>query len=347
MEAPQKTMNILIESRAFYPSIGGLEMMAQELGIEWKRRGHSVRVVTATPLNEQRGLQELDVLRLPTPADWIRQMRWADVFFQNGVSLRSVGYAVMTGCPIVFRHPDVLRPNDGSFDLRNELKRWATKLGRNVASSKAVAGPIRGETVQIPNTIRPTFHDQLETSSEEFRSGLLFVGRLVSIKGADVAIRALRLLHDRGIEQSLTICGGGPEMPPLKKLVEEKGLSDAVRFEGWTQPEELVKHYSKAEVTLVPSRYEPFGIVALEAIACGCPVVASSVHGLPQAVGNCGFLVEPDNPEALADSVERSLLSDVREDLKAAMPEHVEQHRLDRIAEKYLRQLHHAAGIDA
>jgi glycosyltransferase involved in cell wall biosynthesis len=289
----------------------------------------------------------MDVIRSPSPADWIEHMHWADVFFQNGVSLRSVGYAVLTGCPIVFRHPDVLRSNDGSFDVRNELKRWATTFGRNVASSKAVAEPIRGETVEIPNTFRPIFHGQLETSREASRSGLLFVGRLVSIKGTDVAIRALRRLHDRGIERSLTICGGGPEMPSLKKLAEEKGLSRAVRFEGWTQPEELVEHYSKAEVTLVPSRYEPFGIVALEAIACGCPVVASSVHGLPQAVGDCGFLVEPDNPEALADSVERSLLPDVREDLKAAMPEHVEQHQIDRIANRYLHQLHHAASINA
>jgi glycosyltransferase involved in cell wall biosynthesis len=340
-------MNILLESRAFYPSIGGLEMMAQELGREWQRRGHHVRIVTATPLNGEPEFAEMDVLRFPSPADWIQQMRWADVFFQNGVSLRSVGYAVLTGCPIVFRHPDVLRSNSGSFDVRNELKRWATTLGRNVASSKAVAEPVRGETVEIPNTFRPVFHDQLEAGSEESRSGLLFVGRLVSIKGADVAIRALRYLHDRGIEQSLTICGGGPEMCSLEKLSEEKGLSDAVRFEGWTQPQELVRHYSKAEVTLVPSRYEPFGIVALEAIACGCPVVASSVHGLPQAVGDCGFLVEPDDPEALADSVERSLSPDVREDLKAAMPEHVEQHRLDRIADRYLHQLHHAAGINA
>jgi glycosyltransferase involved in cell wall biosynthesis len=340
-------MNILLESRAFYPSIGGLEMMAQELGRAWKRCGHNVRIATATPLSGEPELSEMNVVRFPSPADWIKQMRWADVFFQNGVSLRSVGYAILTGCPIVFRHPDVLWSNDGSFDVRNELKRWATTLGRNIASSKAVADPIRGDTVEIPNTFRPIFNGQLETNNEASRSGLLFVGRLVSIKGADVAIRALRLLHDRGLARSLTICGGGPEMPSLKKLAERKGLSDSVRFEGWTQPEELVEHYSKAEVTLVPSRYEPFGIVALEAIACGSPVVASSVHGLPQAVGDCGFLIEPDNPEALADSVERSLLPEVRQSLQSAMPEHVDRHRIDRIANEYLHQLYHAVGIDA
>ena len=340
-------MNILIESRAFYPSIGGLEMMAQELAREWKNRRHNVRIVTATPLDGESELEEMDILRSPSPADWIQQMRWADVFFQNGVSLRSVGYAVLAGCPIVFRHPDVLRSNNGSFDLRNELKRWATTLGRNVASSPAVAKPIRGKTVEIPNTIRPIFQGQLENESDDHRSGLLFVGRLVSIKGADVAIRSLCHLHDRGTKQSLTICGGGPEMPSLKRLAKEKGVPDAVRFEGWTDPEELVQHYSRAEVTLVPSRYEPFGIVALEAIACGCPVVASSVHGLPEAVGDCGLLVGPDDPEALAEAIEQALSPRVRGDLKAAMPDHVDRHRIDRIAGKYLGQLHRAAEIDS
>jgi glycosyltransferase involved in cell wall biosynthesis len=339
-------VNILLESRAFYPSIGGLEMMAQELGREWHTRGHDVQIITETPLNGEPELSDLDVLRSPSLTDWMQQMRWADVFFQNGVSLRSVGYAVLARCPIVFRHPDVLRSNDGTFDLRNELKRWATTLGRNVASSKAVAEPIRGETAEIPNTVRPIFESQVENDREESRSGLLFVGRLVSIKGGDVAIRALHHLRDRGIKQFLTICGGGPELPSLKRLAEEKGLADAVRFEGWTQPEELVKHYAKAEVALVPSLYEPFGIVALEAIACGCPVVASSVHGLPQAVGDCGLLVEPDNPIALANSVERALSPSVRKKLKAAMPEHINRHRIDRIAEEYLYQLQQAAVVD-
>jgi glycosyltransferase involved in cell wall biosynthesis len=293
--------------------------------------------MTATPLEGESELGDLDVLRSPSPSDWMRQVQWADVFFQNGVSLRSLGYAVLGGCPIVFRHPDILRPTDKSLDLRNELKRWATTLGQNIASCEAVADPIRGATVTVPNTVRPVFQDQLDSEGEDSsRSGLLFVGRLVSFKGVEVAIRALRILRERGVEQTLTLCGDGPEREALRRQVEQYGLSDAVTFEGWTEPDDLVRHYSTAEAALVPSRYEPFGIVALEAIACGCPVVASNVDGLPDAVGDCGLLVPPNDPEKLADAVERVLQPTVRQELRSAMPTHVERHRIDRIADEYL-----------
>lgn len=336
-------MNILLESRAFYPSIGGLEMMAQELGREWQSRGHNVRIVTVTPLDGKPELEDLDVYRSPSASSWLREMQWADVFFQNGVSLKSIGYAVLSRCPIVFRHPDVLRSNTTrDFDFRNELKRWVTMLGHNVVSSKAVEEPVRGATTHIPNTFRPIFRDVQTSASKEGRTGLLFVGRLVSVKGGDVAVEALRRLHNRGIKQSLTICGDGPDRGELEAQVREAGLSDFVSFKGWTEPDELVSYYSEAEITLVPSRYEPFGIVALEAIACGCPVVASSVHGLPEAVGDCGLLVTPDRPEELADAIERALRPDVRRSLKEAMPDHVDRHRIERIATDYLQLLRRA-----
>jgi glycosyltransferase involved in cell wall biosynthesis len=335
-------VNILLESRAFHPSIGGLEMMAQELGRAWERQDHDVRVITVTPLKENPELSDLDVIRSPSSREWLHQMKWADVFFQNGVSLKSLWYALLAGCPIVFRHPDVLRSNTGGFDFRNELKRWATTLGHNVVSSKAVAKPIRGATTHVPNTFRPAFQDAASKVSARERSGLLFVGRLVSVKGADVAIEALRRLHDRGVEKSLTICGGGPDRSVLESQVHRAGLTDFVSFEGWADPEALIQYYSEAEVTLVPSRYEPFGIVALEAIACGCPVVASSVHGLPEAVGDCGLLVEPDQPNALAETIEQALQDDVQARLKAAMSDHVDRHRIGRIAGKYLEVIQEA-----
>lgn len=318
--------------------------MARELAQEWEARGHEVRVVTVTPLEGKKEISELSVVRLPSPLEWLRQMQWADVFFQNGVSLKSLGYAVLNRCTIVFRHPDVLWSESGPTNIRTELKRWATTLGHNIASSKAVEEPIRGPTTRVPNTFRPIFQKSREAKCQEERSGLLFVGRLVSVKGVDLAIEALRHLHQRGVEQSLTICGDGPDRKELEERVYQMGLTDFVSFEGWTDPEELVLRYSRAEATLIPSRYEPFGIVALEAIACGCPVVASSVQGLPEAVGECGLLVKPDSPEELADAIEQVLKPDVREDLKEAMSTHVERHRIDRIAGKYLEVIRQAAN---
>jgi glycosyltransferase involved in cell wall biosynthesis len=161
------------------------------------------------------------------------------------------------------------------------------------------------------------------------------------VKGAADAIEALRQLRDRGVSTTLTICGDGPERPALEQEVQNAGLQKDVSFKGWVDSATLAEQYRTAELLLVPSRYEPFGIVALEAIASGCPVVATRTGGLPEAVSNCGLLVPPGDPTALADAVEQALQPEVSKKLRAAMPAHTARHRIDRIATDYLHVLRH------
>jgi glycosyltransferase involved in cell wall biosynthesis len=225
------------------------------------------------------------------------------------------------------------------------MKRRATHLGVNIAVSRPVVETVPGSVVRIPNTFRPVYDEP--ASDEAAREGLLFVGRLVSVKGADLAIEALERLHRRGIDQTLTICGDGPERKALEEQARRAGLRNSVHFEGWTDPEELATHYRRSETLLVPSRYEPFGIVALEAIASGCPVVAAKTGGLPEAVGDCGILVAPDNAQELSHGIERALQPDVRKTLRSSMPAHVDRHRIDRVATDYLHLLQRVVQKDA
>jgi glycosyltransferase involved in cell wall biosynthesis len=333
-------MNILIESRAFYPSVGGLEVMSRGLAKAWQDAGHAVRVATVTSLDECAELDVIPVDRHPSPAAMRRHVQWADVFVQSGVSLRSLHWPLLECTPMVIIHHGMLSGKQ-SAGLRAWLKRRATHLAINVAVSGPVAETVPGPVMRIPNTFRRVY-DQPDAGDMD-RNGLLFVGRLVSVKGADLAVKALQQVRQRGIDTTLTICGDGPERAALVKRVRQAELSEFVNFEGWTEPRELARHYRQAELLLVPSRYEPFGIVALEAIASRCPVVAANTGGLPEAVGDCGVLVPPNNPTALANGIERALQPYIENNLRASMPAHINRHRINRIAADYLHLLRRIA----
>jgi len=145
---------------------------------------------------------------------------------------------------------------------------------------------------------------------------LLYVGRIEPLKGIDTLIQALAIMRRSGSEVCLTIIGGDPEdstydrdseVSRLKTISEQAGVADVITFLGKRSQDSLPYYYSAAEAVVVPSHYESFGMVALEAMACGVPVVASQVGGLAFLVqdGVTGFTVPVDEPEALADRLMR------------------------------------------
>ncbi len=152
------------------------------------------------------------------------------------------------------------------------------------------------------------------------RNMLLFVGRLDPVKGLNVLLEAMceltrRMRPCRAQDLSLAVIGGDREdhleamMTDLKCLSEirhELGLDDLVVFVGSRSQEVLPYYYSAADACVMPSLYESFGMVALEAMACGTPVIASRVGGLTVTVrdGETGFLVPEKNPKALAEKLE-------------------------------------------
>ncbi len=142
---------------------------------------------------------------------------------------------------------------------------------------------------------------------------LLFVGRIQPLKGLDVAIRALAAL--RRPDARLVVVGGASgaegaaEVERIDKLAAELGVTDQLRHVEPVAHHLLSTYYRAAEVVLVPSRSESFGLVALEAAACGTPVVAAAVGGLRTLVehGRTGFLVEGRDPAVFASYAEQVL----------------------------------------
>jgi D-inositol-3-phosphate glycosyltransferase len=151
---------------------------------------------------------------------------------------------------------------------------------------------------------------------------VLFVGRIEPLKGVDTLIRAMALLAHKCptwvSRLSLAIIGGDPdtnenaEMERLKAMHAELQLGDLVVFLGAKDQNKLQYYYNAAEALVMPSHYESFGLVALEAMACGTPVIASDVGGLSHLVrdGETGFHIPSGDHLALASTLSRLLQDD-------------------------------------
>ena len=171
---------------------------------------------------------------------------------------------------------------------------------------------------------------------------LLYVGRVQPLKGPDLLLRAIACLEDReGLR--LLVVGGGVEddededIERLRTLAQELGIADMVTFVGMVPQNRLSSFYSAADVCIVPSHYESFGLVAAEALACGTPVVASRVGGLSETVKNAvnGYLVPWRCPEPFAERIELLLNNEyLRSSLGAQARASVEHLRWPLIADE-------------
>ncbi|MDM8528412.1 glycosyltransferase family 4 protein [Anaerolineales bacterium HSG24] len=128
------------------------------------------------------------------------------------------------------------------------------------------------------------------------------IARLVHEKGIHVLIEAMSHIFPHHPQTQLLIAGKGPNIDQLKQLTHDLGIADHVTFLGFVSDADRDQFFKIADLTVVPSLYEPFGIVALEAMALGCPVVVSDTGGLSEVVEHqvSGLTVPPDNVSALS-----------------------------------------------
>ena len=177
---------------------------------------------------------------------------------------------------------------------------------------------------------------------------VLFVGRIEPLKGVDTLIEAMscvQLKEERPVH--LAIIGGDPaaspqemsaEMARLQKLCDDLAVGQTVVFLGKRDQDKLPYYYSAAQLLVMPSHYESFGMVALEAMACGTPVIASEVGGLAYLVrdGETGFTIPDQEPEALCEKISW-LLRD--HNLHATMSQRAVEYAQDYAWEKIAKQI--------
>ncbi len=179
---------------------------------------------------------------------------------------------------------------------------------------------------------------------------LLFVGRLDPIKGIDLLLESVALMKTPA--RLLVVGGdpaGDPEVERLRARAEALGIAERARFPGAVPQSELPRYYRAADALVVASRYESFGLVAVEALACGLPVVASAVGGLPSVVrdGENGLLVRWRSAEAFAGRID-ALLGDsaLMARLRAQARPSVERFDWRRIGDR-VRDLYQTLSVEA
>jgi len=331
-------MRILVHTR-FYPSVGGIETVARILAQECVIQGESVTVVTDVPADPASKIVfPFPVSHRPSPPTWIGLLRTHDVFVHFNISLRALWPLLFVRRPFVAVHHGFYTiDRSGNRDWKETLKLRLTKrANKNIAVSEAIAKAIRIPCRVIPNPYDPTV---FKVGAEQARpKDLIFVGRLVSDKGADTLLNALAILRERKLRPQLTIVGDGPERAALETLAAKFALSDQVTFAGLKTQQEIAAIMQQHKIIVVPSLWhEPFGIVALEGIASGCVAIASEAGGLSEAVGPCGITFPNGDATALANRIAELLNDETRmSELLHPANAHLAKHDPSCISAQYL-----------
>lgn len=319
-------MKILLGSHHFFPSTGGIETVSGLLAREFVAGGHGVRVLTQSI---GAGNFPFQVIRRPHALELARQIRWCDVFLQNNISLRTLWPLLFVRRPLFIIHQTWIANPGARIRWQHRLKRFVLRYATSFAISRAVADSLPVASTIIGNP----YDDQVfqPFPAEARTRELIFVGRLVSDKGANVLLEALKMLTTR---PRLTIVGDGPERPNLISQVHALGLQSQVEFVGSQRGHHLAKLLRQHEILVVPSLWpEPFGIVALEGIACGCVAVGSAGGGLGEAIGSCGITFPNGDAAALAQRLADLLADPVeRERLRQGAASHLTRFRPAHIA---------------
>lgn len=189
--------------------------------------------------------------------------------------------------------------------IGNEIMRRSDRIIANSKWTLDVTVPKdypRKKTEVIFNGVDTRKFKRVKTDIKD-RFGCEFLSttvcRLIPQKGVEYLVNAVKEIEG---DFKAVIIGRGPELKELKSLVKKFGLEKKIEFiTSFIPEEELIKYYSASDFSILPSLWEPFGIVLIEAMACGNPVIATDVGGVPEVVSpDCGLLVEPRSAGGIA-----------------------------------------------
>lgn len=338
MQIKEKNMIIALIVGLFPPKwLAGTEIATYNLADHLARRGHEVHVITS----HDAGLPELS----EENGFYIHRIAWLKIRFIGIVTfwakiflkMRKIkpdivhGQSLPSGIPAwaakkFLKIPYVIWGQGSDIYLPGWFTRMTSKpILQNADVALALTEDMKQKMREICDrevSVMPNGVDleRFKISSGGKKEGnaktIVFVGRLHPVKGAQYLIEAMAIIHRKMPDVKLVIVGDGIERSRLEELREKLDLNGCIQFAGQVPQERIPQIMHQADVFALPSLSESFGIVNIEAMAAGLPIVTTNVGGLPELIknGENGFVVEPKNPEAIAEKI---LLILNNNDLKA------------------------------
>lgn len=281
--------------------MGGLQNVIHYWAEELSKWGHHITVITHTVASSAFNDEVTNYRIIRCAGRWqeCKEMRGQDLVVLFNISLKAMPQLLVSRIPMFVSHHTALHFEGEKLPVQQVLKKW---IANHVVAGHAACSNYIAKHYKRCKVIHSPFDDGIfyDRHLKRIPFSVLFTGRLVSDKGVDTLLRAFSVLCKYDNRFKLLIVGDGPERLALEQLADDLGISDRVGFTGLLGSVQVAELLNSHELVVVPSRMEPFGIVVLEALACGCKTIVSTQGGLPEAAGGLAALVPSNNPEALA-----------------------------------------------
>lgn len=357
----------LVVNKMYPPEIGGVEVVAKVIADTLSENGNEVVVLTFNKQNElsEEYIGNTKVVRLPSVfiKDSVRiSLAYKKKFKEFSENAEVVIFNFPSGLPelfadlykkqkakkICFYHADVVERKFIGWLYNNLIvKRFLNVMDTIITTSPNMATSSthlkrHADKIKVIPLFVDTSHfyprdpevkrrELLLSLPRETRKIVMYIGRLAKYKGLEYLIRAMKFLNK---EYSLVIIGEGPLKEELVAIVRENLLEDRVLFLKHVPYSELPYYYSAANVFVLPSinRAEAFGLVALEAMACGTPVITTelgtgtSYHNVS---GKTGLVVPPKNSKALAEAIKQICEEDWKSNRTSAILDRAKQFSIE------------------
>lgn len=260
-------------------------------------------------------------------------MGWARYFYPQPYVISLLGGDVPGADPAVDTLHKVLMPfTRALWKGAGAVVPNSQRLGELAANVVDMRYPV------IPNGVDlRIFHPRRsERAAQQLR--YLFVGRLVEQKGLDILLNALAQVKNQLPEWRLTVIGDGPKGPEYRRLAESAGIEELIQWKGWVDFSELPAIYREHDIFILPSRYEGMPSVVIQAMACGCAVLATQVYGIDELVnqGINGYHVPLNSPGAFEEGLVQISNHPNLADMQQAAVEQAAHFGWDRIAQEYV-----------